>query len=630
MSFLTLDALTLAGRIGAVSAATAAVGVLVAMYFLKLKRQRKEISSTFLWKKSVEDLRANSPFQRLRRNLLLFLQLLILIAALLALGRPALAPTARTGVSFVVLVDVSASMNSTDVSPNRLSVALDRLKSVVDDMNQSDQMMILTFGAHPRVVAGLTGDRSALYAAIRGIAPEDTATDVAEPLELAESLARTLANPRIKLLSDGAFGKGAGIPNVSAPLEYICVGSGGDNVGITAMDVRRSIEDPSTGEVFTKITNFSPAPVTVNVSLMLDSQLADASARTIAAGSSEASVFRVRLDAERVAQVVIDSPDSLEADNRAWAVLEPARKIRAIVVGQANTFLTTALSSGAGFEVSQAPTAEIIGAADTEIPVFIFDGSAPASLGRAGYLIFNAVAPAEGFKQLGELKNPVILDVDTSNPIAAFLDLGDLFIEKAMKMSFPPETKVLVTGDEGPLVALSFVGPARILTVAFDPLDSRWPLRISYPMFVSNAVNYLASGGRLSTSRQFAAGEVLVLAPQPGVTEVSVRDPAGRKTVLQCEPDRSVSYGQTARAGVYMVASSGGDAAGREAPYVANLTSPVESDIRPMREFQAGSAKVLATAVVTVKNREIWRELLVLAFVVLLVEWYIYNRRVYV
>jgi len=48
---------------------------IVALYFLKLRRQPIEVPSTYLWKKSIEDLHVNSLWQRMRRNLLLYLQL---------------------------------------------------------------------------------------------------------------------------------------------------------------------------------------------------------------------------------------------------------------------------------------------------------------------------------------------------------------------------------------------------------------------------------------------------------------------------------------------------------------------------------------------------------------------------
>ena len=52
---------------------------IVLLYFLKLKRRPVEVPSTYLWHKSIEDLHVNSIWQRLRRNLLLFLQLLLIL-----------------------------------------------------------------------------------------------------------------------------------------------------------------------------------------------------------------------------------------------------------------------------------------------------------------------------------------------------------------------------------------------------------------------------------------------------------------------------------------------------------------------------------------------------------------------
>ncbi len=72
------------------------VGI-IALYFLKLRRRPVQVPSTLLWRRSLEDLHVNSLFQRLRRNLLLFLQLLAVALAMLALAGPRMKGHGRPG-----------------------------------------------------------------------------------------------------------------------------------------------------------------------------------------------------------------------------------------------------------------------------------------------------------------------------------------------------------------------------------------------------------------------------------------------------------------------------------------------------------------------------------------------------
>src|SRR5580704_16755848 len=99
----------------ALAAAAIAIPALVILYFLKLRRKEMAVSSTLLWRKAVQDLQVNAPFQRLRKNLLLLLQLLLLTALLLGLARPVLNYTPGAGARSIILIDRSASMSATDM-----------------------------------------------------------------------------------------------------------------------------------------------------------------------------------------------------------------------------------------------------------------------------------------------------------------------------------------------------------------------------------------------------------------------------------------------------------------------------------------------------------------------------------
>src|SRR3954451_15199695 len=90
--------------LAAMVAAGIAVPSLLIFYFLKLRRREMAVSSTLLWKKAIQDLQVNSPFQRLRKNLLLLLQLLLLALLCLALARPVANYTPGAGKMTVILI----------------------------------------------------------------------------------------------------------------------------------------------------------------------------------------------------------------------------------------------------------------------------------------------------------------------------------------------------------------------------------------------------------------------------------------------------------------------------------------------------------------------------------------------
>ncbi|MGB9634214.1 MAG: BatA domain-containing protein, partial [Chloroflexaceae bacterium] len=101
--------------------AAAIVGpAIVAMYLLKLRREERTVSSTFLWQRMVRDVEANAPWQKLRRNLLLLLQLLLMLLLVFALARPYLAAQGISGRNLIIIIDHSASMGATDEPPTRL------------------------------------------------------------------------------------------------------------------------------------------------------------------------------------------------------------------------------------------------------------------------------------------------------------------------------------------------------------------------------------------------------------------------------------------------------------------------------------------------------------------------------
>src|SRR5688572_18044733 len=163
---------------GAAIAAAIAIPALLILYFLKLRRREMAVSSTILWKKAIQDLQVNAPFQRLRRNLLLFLQLLLLALLILALAKPVVNVTPTPGATTVILIDRSASMSAknADGKTNRLDEAKRRARELVDAMPRDATAMVIAFDDRPEMMQPWTSDANLLRKAIDNVRPTDRKT----------------------------------------------------------------------------------------------------------------------------------------------------------------------------------------------------------------------------------------------------------------------------------------------------------------------------------------------------------------------------------------------------------------------------------------------------------------------
>ena len=88
--------------------------LILLLYFLKMKRKPLQVPSTYLWKKSIEDLHVNSLFQWMRDNVLLLVQLLTVLVLIYAVMAFQVYGGQGTGKHYILLIDSSASMGVAD------------------------------------------------------------------------------------------------------------------------------------------------------------------------------------------------------------------------------------------------------------------------------------------------------------------------------------------------------------------------------------------------------------------------------------------------------------------------------------------------------------------------------------
>ena len=216
-------------------------GGIILLWMLKLKRQDVEVSSLHLWRALLQENQANAPFQKLRRTLLLFLQLLTALLLVLALARPFVYGRSAQGRNIVLILDTAASMNATDVSPTRLAAAKAAASDFVDrEMGPNDVATVIAAAQKPVSLLGYTTDKRKIKAAIDGAAPTDTAADMPAAVTLAQSLVGQRPGAELRIFSDGTYGaddarKLDALPLGGADVKFVPIGTPDpDNVAITA------------------------------------------------------------------------------------------------------------------------------------------------------------------------------------------------------------------------------------------------------------------------------------------------------------------------------------------------------------------------------------------------------------
>src|SRR5690349_13174623 len=141
------------------------------LYFLKLKRKPLSVPSTFLWRKSIEDLHVNALFQWLRQNVLLLVQLLAVLMLMYGLLAPRFHAAAGHGKHYILMLDNSASMSATDVAPTRLDRAKEEALKEIDAAGDDDNGMVIVFNSAAEIRQSYTSNRHLLRQVVRAIEP---------------------------------------------------------------------------------------------------------------------------------------------------------------------------------------------------------------------------------------------------------------------------------------------------------------------------------------------------------------------------------------------------------------------------------------------------------------------------
>jgi Aerotolerance regulator N-terminal/von Willebrand factor type A domain len=671
------------------------VGI-IALYFLKLRRRPVQVPSTLLWRRSMEDLHVNSLFQRLRKNLLLFLQLLAVLLVMLALAGPRIRGSSSQGERFVLAIDNSASMNATDIKPTRLEKAKLDAKKIVDSMKSSDLAMVVTFSDRARVVSNYTGNRGLLTQRIDSITPTEATTSLRDALQVAAGLANpskqaegvaanNLVPPKLKIYTDGGFPDVEGFSLGNLEPEVVVIGEpplappeGADskakaeartkppsnNVAILALQTRRNEERPDVYQVFGRAHNYKAEDIEAKAQLYkLDpakpgapGTLIDAISLKIGKQGDQSFNFDLPDTGASELEVRLEYPDDLPLDNRAFTLIGAPRKAQILVVTAGNRYLVdtlrTPLATDRADVIVVSPDDYKSDAYKRDVAagrfdLVIYDRVRPEAPPEANALYFGALPPGPAYEKSKTVENPAILDVNASHPLMQFIrELSVVRVLKATIVDPPPGSTVLFEGDTGPL---AFVAPRNGFSdavVCFSLVEGRsfntdWVTKYSFPLFLFNALQALGNARESAGEEVHIPGQAVVLRAENAPSTITITDPKGKTSApISKTSQGTFLFNDANLTGVYHAKWSPN---GTQS-FAVNQFDLRESDLAPRGlvpegtppdqadayKIKIGYNPVAGTRRTIVAPQEWWKVLAVIALGVVCLEWYIYNRRVYI
>ncbi|MDP9482402.1 MAG: VWA domain-containing protein [Chloroflexota bacterium] len=542
------------------------IPLVVAFYMLKLRRDDAVVPSTLLWQRLLADVEANAPWQRLRRSLLLLLQLLLVAILAILAARPFLERPAGLAGDLVVVIDTSASMGATDVAPNRLEAAKAAVIDALRDLPAGGRVSVIAAAGSARVVANGTTDLGRARQTIESLTVSNAPGDLADGLRLASALAARASDAEVLVATDAAL---AATPDarVDAPVRVLRVGRDAKNQAIVAVAVRTA---PSavTRSVFVSVANLDLESAQRRVELWGDGILLEARDLFLDAQSRadvsiddvprDVGIVEVRLVAGGAAvsggSGPAVAPDRLAADDRAWAIVPPDRLRRVLLVSDGDPYLQTALAYLPSSELYAVTPAQYGPATHPELfDLVIFEGTVPAELPHTAILAIAPKATSPLGEVSGSLKQPGIGSPDPDEPLLRYVDLSTVHIAEASRLTLPDWARTVIPGPGGsPLLYAGKRAGIPAAVLAFEPRRSDLPLQVAFPLLISNLAGELL-GGSAGPEAAVAPGTPVSLPLPDGASGLRISRPDG--TTVDALPATvgaaSVTVDSTDQLGVY-------------------------------------------------------------------------------
>ncbi|WP_346931066.1 BatA and WFA domain-containing protein [Clostridium sp.] len=492
---------------------------LILLYILKEKSEDFTVSSSIFWEEIYKTLEVNSPFEKLKKNIMLFLQIMIISLIILALMNPFLKFFSKEYSDVIIVIDNSASM----LGINEDETCINRGKSIaqkyIDSCANGTKISIITANKDAKVLVTSSENKSLVKGKIDSITESFNPGDLKNSLKLIESMTKELGNYEVLFITDEQLDIG----DINGQIIYLDKNK--SNISIDNIGHKRENGKVS---IISTITNRGNEDYSGDFYLYGENDLLEATSLELKKGEEVTLNFNIEDTDIDYLKGKISGKDAILEDNTFYHVMKNNDDKKILLVSNKNVFLEKALSVVSNADVIKTNDITNISEKD-RYNLYIFDGILGEYMPHDGNILI--VNPAENnlFSVLGEQAGGEAVVV--SEDIPKYLQDMTFISSKIKKTEMPSWAKSLINVGNDSVLFLGKHNNQKVAVVNFDFHNTDLPLKAEFPMLIDYICEELIKSNIVNSN--YIGGEDIEINGSSEYDKLILTTPSGRVHTIE-------------------------------------------------------------------------------------------------
>ncbi|MBE6071208.1 MAG: aerotolerance regulator [Clostridium butyricum] len=574
------------------------IPIVILLYILKRKYKEKEIPSSLLWKEAYKNTQANTPWEKLKVNIMMIIQIIIFLILILALMNPFLNFGGKQYTNLIVAIDNTASMSTLyEYDKSRLDEAKELSKEYIKSINYNTNNFIIEYDGNSNFQTKNSID---------DITQGYGSGDISEILSYIRSLGDGLGEYELLLISD----KDIDLGDING--KAISLANSGQNAAITNMS-HKFVDDKI--QIIATIANTGEGDYNGDFSLYNESQLLEVKTIELPKGESITLNYTLENYEGQYIKGELSKKDLISEDNIYYDVIKKLRSKKVLLVTDKNVFLEKGLNGIENIELYK--TNDVANITDDYYDLYVFDNVMPKSMPFSGNILFINPESNEFF------------NVEDKNELSEVTGVKDTLSKYTANMKFIVSSyKNIVMPYYGhPLLKINddnagFIGESngrKIAALGFDIHNSDVALKKEFPILIYELGEQLIESGVLYKNN-YKGGDDILINGTSQAENIQITLP--NRKIKDIDP--GTTYNNITELGIYKVSEKQATGEALEELFSINFPSDSESDLS--NENLIETSNIQSESKVLKKGLSIVPFILLLALIGLIIEYVLYLR----